>query len=270
MPSDWTFVSVDMELTNKCSIECLMCPRDAISRPQGFMREDVFTAVSERLVNEGSLITFSGMGDPLLHPKVFEWISDIRCRGGDVGIVVNPASLNDNISQELIKSRLNSITISFPSVRKEIFERLCPNVSFGVALERVRDIISLAQEKIGLKVTGIITEINQGEHDEYVGFWKDMGIHSSMTVCHSRGGYLEVSDIHVPESVGPGSGKCGLFSFHTFITWEGDVLACCHDLTGTTRIGNLFNEEVFVIVNRKQKSMEAGMPFSICKQCDEP
>ena len=78
MPSDWTFVSVDMELTNQCGSDCLMCPRDAITRPKGMMSEEVFKTVSEKLIRERSLITFSGMGDPLSHAKVFEWIADIR------------------------------------------------------------------------------------------------------------------------------------------------------------------------------------------------
>ena len=58
MPSDWAFVSIDMELTNRCSTDCLMCPREAITRPKGMMSECVFKAVSEKLVSEGSLITF--------------------------------------------------------------------------------------------------------------------------------------------------------------------------------------------------------------------
>jgi len=47
MPADWTFVSVDMELTNRCGSGCLMCPRDSITRPKGMMSEDVFKTVSD-------------------------------------------------------------------------------------------------------------------------------------------------------------------------------------------------------------------------------
>ncbi len=42
IPSDWSFVSVDMELTNQCGSECRMCPREFITRPKGMMSEDVF------------------------------------------------------------------------------------------------------------------------------------------------------------------------------------------------------------------------------------
>ncbi len=91
MPSDWSFVSVDMELTNQCDTNCLMCPRSTLTRPKGIMSESTFKTISEKLLRERSLVTFSGMGDPLSHPRVFDWVHTIRQKGGDVGIVVNPA-----------------------------------------------------------------------------------------------------------------------------------------------------------------------------------
>ena len=270
MPSDWAFVSVDMELTNRCSTDCLMCPREAITRPEGLMSECVFKAVSEKLIGEGSLITFSGMGDPLSHPNVFEWICDIRKKGVDVGIVINPASLNKEISQKLVESGLNSITLSFPSLRKSVFEKLCPKVSYDDAFKRTLELIDLARGNVGLRVTGIITGINTGEQEEYVSFWKERGVGSGMTVCHGRGGNLSVPGVYELQSFGLESGICSLFQFHTFVTWEGEVLACCHDLTGSTLIGSLANDDVSVIAERKRKVLKNSMPFPVCGQCDEP
>ncbi len=270
MPSDWAFVSVDMELTNRCNTDCLMCPRGALTRPDGLMSECAFKAVSERLIGEGSLITFSGMGDPLSHPNVFEWICDIRKKGVDVGIVINPASLNKEISQKLVGSDPNSITLSFPSLRKSVFEKLCPKVSYDDAFKRTLELIDLARGNVGLSVTGIITGINTGEQEEYVSFWKERGVGSGMTVCHGRGGNLRVPGVYELQSFGLESGICSLFQFHTFVTWEGEVLACCHDLAGATRIGSLANDDVSVIAERKRKVLKNSMPFPVCGQCDEP
>jgi hypothetical protein len=270
MPADWTFVSVDMELTNQCGSGCLMCPRDGITRPKGMMSEDVFKTVSDKLIREESLITFSGMGDPLSHPGVFEWISDIRKKNCDVGIVINPASLHEKISQRLIESRPNSITISFPSIQKEVFEKLCPMIAFEDALKRTLELIDLSRGNTGLRITGITTEINSDESEGYVSFWKERDVRADMTACHGRGGNLKDSDIYGPKTFGLESGRCGLFQFHTFVTWEAEVLACCHDLTGATRIGNLITDDVSVIARRKQDILKNSMPFPVCRHCDEP
>ncbi len=91
-----------------------------------------------------------------------------------------------------------------------------------------------------------------------------------MTVFHGRGGNLKNSDIYEPKILGLISGRCGLFQFHTFVTWEAEVLACCHDLTGTTSIGNLIDDDVSVIAERKQSILKRSMPFHVCQKCDEP
>ena len=161
MPSDWSFLSVDMELTNLCETNCLMCPRSAITRPKGIMSKSTFEIISNKLVNEGSLITFSGMGDPLSHPSVFDWIRNIRKKGGEVGIVVNPESLNKQITKKLIEARPNSVTISFPSIHKDVFEKLCLTVSYVEALRRTLELVDLARNKVGLRVTGITTKKNR-------------------------------------------------------------------------------------------------------------
>jgi hypothetical protein len=187
-----------------------------------------------------------------------------------VGIVINTASLNNNISQKLIEAQPNSITLSFPSIRKKVFERLCSKVSYDNALKRTLELIDLARGNVGLRVTGIITDINSGEQEEYVSFWRGRGVGSSMTVCHGRGGNLRALGIYEPQSIGLESGICNLFQFHTFVTWEGEVLACCHDLTGATRIGSLVNDDVLIIAERKRKDLKDSMPFPVCRQCDEP
>jgi hypothetical protein len=234
------------------------------------MSEEVFKSVSVKLIREGSLITFSGMGDPLSHPKVFEWIANIRKKDGDVGIVINPASLHERISQRLIESRPNSITISFPSIQKEVFEKLCPTITFEDALKRTRELVDLSRGNVGLRIAGIKTEINSDEPEEFVSFWKERDVIADMTVCHGRGGNLKDSDIYGPNTFGLESGMCSLFQFHTFVTWEADILACCHDLTGATSIGNLVNDDVSVIAERKQNILKNSMPFHVCRQCDEP
>jgi len=73
------------------------------------------------------------------------------------------------------------------------------------------ELIYIARGNMGLRVTGIITEINSEELEEYVSFWKERGVGSSMTVCHGRGGNLRVPGIYELQSFGLESGICGLF-----------------------------------------------------------
>lgn len=269
---DWSFVSVDLELTNLCENRCAVCPREALARPTGVMDPQTFLEIARVLGEQKSLVALSGMGDPLLHPNVFDFCRELRGRGADVNVLVNAGSLARYADPEdLVLAGPNSLLVSFPSSRKGVFHRICPGVSFEQALAATRTLIRLARGKVPVRVSGIGTRINTEEAAEFTRFWKAEGAQAGMTDCHGRGGNLEASDLYLPRDRGLPSGRCcGLFAFHSFLTWQGDVLACCHDLAGETRLGNLLEEGAEGIGNRKAETLRAGRMFELCSRCDEP
>jgi hypothetical protein len=160
--------------------------------------------------------------------------------------------------------------VSFPSSRKEVFHRLCPGVSFEQALAATRTLIRLARGRVLIRVSGIRTRINTDEMAKFTRFWKAEGVQAGMTDCHGRGGNLASSDLYIPRDRGLPSDRCGLFAFHSFLTWQGDVLACCHDLAGETRLGSLLERGAQEIGNRKAGIVKERRMFRLCSRCDEP
>lgn len=269
---DWGFLSVDLELTNLCENRCAVCPREAMVRPRGLMETHTFLEIARVLGEQKSLVSLSGMGDPLRHPHAVDFCRELRQRGADVAVLVNAGSLVGYAAlEDLVRARPNSIVVSFPSTRKEVFRRLCPQASFEQTLGATRILARLARGRVHLRVSGILTGINTDEKADFSRFWKAEGVRAGMSECHGRGGKLPPSDLYVPGHRGlPSSGRCGLFAFHTFLTWQGEVLACCHDLTGETRLGSLLEEGAQDIGNRKAGILRAGKMFELCSRCDEP
>lgn len=268
--NEWSFVSVDLELTNQCSNGCLICPRKSIYRPIGFMEQETFDVICDRLIEENSYITFSGMGDPLLHPKVFQFIKAIRKKGGNVGIVINPKSLNSNVIDNIIKAGPNIIKVSFPSLQKDVFERLFPELTFKQGLDLTNELIKNANGSVGIQITGIITGMNLNETELFTQSWKSKGVSAEMRLCHSRGGNFINPAIHTINDIGLKKTTCGMFTFHSFITWQADLLSCCHDLSGKTKFGNLITEDIETISKKKQEIVNRNNYFEICLLCDEP
>ena len=112
-------------------------------------------------------------------------------------------------------------------------------VSYEDALKRTLELVDLSRGRVGLRIAGITIEINSDEQEKYVKFWKEQDIRADMNACHGRGGNLKDLDIYELKTSGLDSGRCGLFQFHTFVTWEAEVIACCHNIIGATRIGNM-------------------------------
>lgn len=269
--ADPGFFSVDLELTNQCENRCALCPRGSLRRKVGRIEPEAFSRLSDLLLPQGGLLSFSGMGDPLSHPGVYDFCREHRGKGGAVAIVVHPASLRDaNACRLLVEARPNTVTVSFPSARPEIFERLCPSISFEEALSIARGLIRRARGRVGVQIAGIRTLINRDETETYLAFWRAEGARAEMHDCHGRGGNLPASELYPGAPPARDGRPCSLIAFHSFITWEGDILACCHDLTGETRLGNSLRDGLGEAARRKASLAGRPMPFELCLRCDEP
>ncbi len=266
--------SIDMELTNLCENGCAFCPRWAMTRGLGMMEAEVFEGIVTSLRNSLALVTLSGMGDPLLHPRVFEFIECLNRLGIKNGIVINPATIlakGKGLKEELLSSRPGSLTISFPSVRKGVFEKLMPGVDFKEALSIALELAGLFRERgCGVRVSGLVTGINQDEAPHFRSFWMKKGIPSWVRECHSRGGHL-MGLLPVSKGKGLRPDRCWLFENHWFVSWDGRVLACCHDLTGETSLGNVASVGLEGVLLEREARIRGRFPhFPLCNVCDEP
>lgn len=264
------FISTDLEISSLCRGTCAMCPRMRLGRPQMLMAKDVFYRVVEKIAAPGRAISFSGMGDPLAHPELSRFITRARTLGAKTVVVLNPALLTDEAVDRLAESPPDRVTFSFPSLRPEVFSMLMPGVCMVDALAAVTGLRARLPASVGAVVAGLSTVRNADEQGEFVAYWRALGIRAEMRRCHGRGGNLTETLFYVPVATRrPPPVACGLFGFHTFVTSGADVLACCHDLDGRTRIGNLETDSVAEIAARKA-AMADGLRFDICAICDEP
>ena len=262
--AEWSFFSLDVELTNHCRENCRMCPREGLTRPQGVMVEEVFVRVLALAARFASRITFSGFGNPLLHPRWGEYLDRVRAAGLPAGLVLHPGALDEEAILGLRQHPPSHLEISFPSVDSETFSHLCPKSDYDTALARVE---ALHQYEIApMVVVGLAMPGSQHSMKQYRAFWRERGIRSRVFACHSRGGHLRDRQLLSAKPVKALS--CGLLGLHGFIAWNGEVLACCHDLDGSTSFGSVLCDPPEELARRKANHASAP-PWEICRTCDE-
>jgi hypothetical protein len=264
MDCEWTFFSVDLELTNMCGENCAMCPRHRLARPQGQMSPEVFSRVLAGLVRFGSRVTFSGFGNPTLHPSWNKCIHAVRSAGLPAGLVLHPSALTPEVMRRLQEHPPSHLEVSFPTTDPQLYATLCPHGDFHEAVKRVEQLRRLdiaPMVCIGLQM-GRLSE----SAAEYHAFWKARGVRTRIFPCHSRGGNLKNQELLQAKPVV--SPSCGLLAIHAFVAWNGDVLACCHDLSGQTLIGNLATDGPLTIA-RKKAACAVTPPWQLCRDCDE-
>lgn len=266
MDKRWPFFTVDLELTNVCEQNCSFCPRDKITRPAGFIDLQLLADILRQLAALGSRVTFCGMGNPLLHPQWRE-IADI-CRGSGLkyGLTIQAPALDaQNIARIDILAP-SFVEISFPTIDSSHFSQIYPGQDLEPCLRAVDDLVAMRGSARGISVTAIRTAEEPASAEATAAFWLKRGLPLRQQLCHSRGGNLTKNVVTRPRAVE----ACGLFATHSFITWQGLLLACCHDLTGATEIADLSQVSLTEAAQTKIEILQRGMPWPVCATCDEP
>lgn len=110
---------IQIEITNRCNMDCHMCPREVLGIELEHMEWDKFTAVVDKLT-EREDITLTGWGEPFLHPKIFDMVAYCKERGHKVMITSNGLFARSSIPREIVQSGLDALTFSVDSVNGHV------------------------------------------------------------------------------------------------------------------------------------------------------
>jgi len=133
----WRLLQVESAIA--CNLECVMCPwREITKNPQtrGLMSDEVWAAIRPYL-SEVNSVDFTGGGEPLLQPKLEEWIAEAQKAGCETGFLSNGLLLKKDRLKQILDAGVDWICISIDGATADTynkirigsdFERVCANV----------------------------------------------------------------------------------------------------------------------------------------------
>jgi len=133
----WRLLQVESAIA--CNLECVMCPwREITKNPQnrGLMSDEVWAAIRPYL-SEVNSVDFTGGGEPLLQPKLEEWIAEAQKAGCETGFLSNGLLLKKDRLKRILDAGVDWICISMDGATADTynkirigsdFERVCANV----------------------------------------------------------------------------------------------------------------------------------------------
>ncbi len=118
----WTGpLHIQLEPTNACNQKCLMCTRDRLIQKTEFLKEEGFRKILEEI--RPRKMNLSGLGEPFLHPGIFDFIRLAREKGTAVTLATNFTLLEGKV-EELIASGINEVKVSLDSAEPETYKRI--------------------------------------------------------------------------------------------------------------------------------------------------
>ena len=273
-----------IEVTNDCMLNCIMCPHSKIKENTGYMHFDLFKKIIDECSHHYSLgyLVFSGMGEPLLHPKLLEMSKFAKSKGiPNIRLVTNAILLSKQKTSEILEnSGFDEIAISLDAVSEKTYQKIKGSSNFQIVQNNITYLLNQRAKRKQwkpfvrlhiLKMKETVYEIS-----DFLKKWKPLlgkGDYILIKDVHNFAGQVE--DKRLDEQIYTGKRlPCRQLWEFLYISWNGDVMPCCMDVFKKLNIGNLYKSSLKGLFNSSliQKFREIHLQrqykeIPLCSNC---
>lgn len=267
----------DLELSSPCNASCDFCPQNwhGVQRERPFMDEVLLDKITQEMGEIARTETvhavLCGMGENLLRkPLVFRALDGLeRHSGGTIttALVTNGSKLTADLLEHEGFRRLSAIQVSITGYDRESYER-----HYGLKHERVVENVKAMARALPGKVYIRSIALEESGADEarsaFIHFWKEHGVEVTTRPLHSRGGHL--NDPRAYRGRFREFKGCGIFNYIYFVSSDGKVLSCCHDVLSENVVGDCREMTLLEIIDRKKQLQASTFEgYEICARCTD-
>lgn len=268
------FHKIYLEISNLCNLNCSFCP--GTKREKHAMTEAEFSALLPKLRPWTDYLYFHLMGEPLLHPKLDQFLAIAHSAGFKVILTTNGTLLPARQEMLLNAPGLHKLNISLHA-----FEANDLSIPFDQYLSGC---FSFGQVAAGRKLTVYRLWNNGGADTRNAHILRTMEQYFPKPWVIERRGtrigervYLEYGDkFDWPDLSAPDGGDnvfCYGLRDQIGILCDGTVVPCCLDHEGDIPLGNLFAEDMETILSKPRalaiysgfQNRTASEP--LCRRC---
>ena len=263
-----------MTVPNRCNLACPMCVRDKAAFVEGDMDFDLF----KRLVDDNpglDAIWPYGLGEPLMHRRIFDMIRYAKSKGVTVALSTNATLLNERLAQELLDSGLDFLILPFDGAQPATYEKYRYRARFEQVRANIEQFLRLKMERrasVHVTVQMILMRENLHEARDFVRMWRKPGV-DSVRLREDLSKYPEVRLDDAPPRPRKHRPCFFLWRGPLFVQAGGTILPCPY-YHGAEPFGNLsrqsapeaWNSERMRQLRAAHKSGDLS-EFPICARC---
>ena len=275
----------NIESTNACGMNCIMCPRKHMKRKVGFIDVALFEKIVNQL-EENSRLCLHHFGDPLLHPKIGELIKICAKYKIKSSLSTNPSSLTEEKVREILDAGLDILHISLDGATKETYEKIRGKARYEDALKGIQTFLEMKKQgnykKPYTKIAIIKMKETENEIEVFKNKWKnEKGIDEVQVkeFITWDGTMDEINNLSKDPSHKMKRGKnypCLWPWAKLTVLWDGRVVACCFDSDAKCVLGDLNKQTLKEIWNSKriqqfrEQHRDNKFPKGhLCETCNE-
>ena len=130
---------VYIEPTIYCNLDCRTCIRNVWNEEMGSMTEATYAQILDSLksIEPRPAIFFGGLGEPLFHKDIADWIARAKAMGATVELITNATLLTEEKARALIASGLDNLWISIDGATPESYADVRLGAQLPLVIENV-------------------------------------------------------------------------------------------------------------------------------------
>ena len=173
----WRLLQVESAIA--CNLRCVMCPWREItknSQNQGLMTTEVWEAIRPYLPDVKS-VDFTGGGEPLLQPKLEEWMADAKRAGCETGFLSNGLLLKKDRLNRILEAGVDWICISVDGATADMYNQIRIGSDFDRVCENVANIAALRTAKLPkTMINFVLMDLNIHQVQDMVRLTAKLGV----------------------------------------------------------------------------------------------
>lgn len=234
---------IEIEINRHCNYRCVYCPVSSRPKPKGFMADDTYRLVLDRVKDYGAtMVTLNHYSEPTLDPRLADRVETAVDHGLEVGISTNGSLLSRPLIRRLAALGRVRVTVNLPSVEADRYRHL----TGGGRLPRViRNLEAL--HAAGIPTSLSINTPREGGTAELEAVNRRFGEMFGEAVrwaSDDRAGTLDNPDFADPIAhTGPLNG-CVVVQGQLNVSWRGELFLCCQDFDQRYVFGDLHDATI--------------------------
>lgn len=263
-----------IEVTNRCNLKCIMCPRSEMTREPGDMDFELFKKIIDQVQKYLEFVWLQDLGEPFLHKDIFRMIEYCRKKGIRTGISTNGTIMNQDIIEGIAATELDYLMFGFDGASRQTYEKVRVGACYEEVVNNINKFIEnkLRRDlKTFLVIQCIYMQETEEEIENFRRLWDIKGVDAlrirQITYSGERGGPRFINKRRNWPCYWPWS--------NPHIKWDGIVVPCCQDINADYALGNLQYHSLRELWNNQKmqelrKLLVAGEyeRSRICRKCN--
>lgn len=289
-------LSLAVEPTTSCNLRCPECPSGlrSFTRPTGALAPELFQSLIAEVHPWLSNLTFYFQGEPFLHPRFEDLVSEAHARNIFTETSTNAHYLSPERARSAVASGLSRIIISIDGTTQDVYEQYRIGGRLAKVLEGTTNLLEARKAARSLtpyvQFQFLVVRPNQHQMAEVLAIGEKLGVDevrfkSAQIYDHLHGSPLMPDDERWSRYQRRNDGTysirnawenhCWRMWSGSVVTWDGRVIPCCFDKDAHFVLGTAGQQSFREIWNSPEYQAFRKTIFShrdaieMCRNCTE-